>query len=105
MTEEEFNKILDTNPTAIRLLAEFERVSDEVIAEVDKVDPDGPWQDDFDNRCLFDGNAEAWAGHYLDLYGKDALAEWRYAYEPYRGEEVFVRGDELLVSIRGEPED
>ena len=26
MTEEEFNKILDTNPTAIRLLAEFERV-------------------------------------------------------------------------------
>lgn len=96
-SDEDFWDAIRKNPVAQELLDEYDRVVNQVIAEVDKTDPDGPWQDEFDSEVYSTENAKAWAGHFLSLYGKDALKEWKYCWEPYN-EPVFKEGDKLLTS-------
>lgn len=96
-SDEDFWDAIRKNPVAQELLDEYDRVVNQVIAKVDKTDPDGPWQDEFDSEVYSTENAKAWAGHFLSLYGKDALKEWKYCWEPYN-EPVFKEGDKLLTS-------
>lgn len=96
-SDNDFWDSIKNNPVAKELLDEYDRVLKKVVAKVDKTNPDGPWQDEFDSEVYSTENAKAWAGHFLSLYGKDALKEWKDCWEPYN-EPVFKEGDKLLSS-------